>query len=74
MIGRMKQPIKLLGTSLELLKGQRVEMFEALNVPGGGYFLKPVGGLWSDGIEHNEDDSILVDPSEVDDYLEIVEP
>lgn len=74
MIGRMKQPIKLLGTSLELLKGQRVEMIEATEVPGRGYFVKPVGGLWSNGVEDDGSFSILIDPSEVDNFLEIVEP
>jgi len=70
-IAKMKSEVRLLGTELLLLKGQLVECYEALNIPGGGWFVSPVGGLWpAPAPPQDPDTSILIDPCEEDDYLE----
>lgn len=57
--GKMKRGVKQLGTSLELHKGQIVELRPVRNQPNGGYFAHPASGQWSDEREHSRDDSIL---------------
>lgn len=65
--GRMRKEVALAGTSLELKVGDIVNLIAAVNQPGYmlnfqiiKWFAKPVNGIWSDGIDHNEDDSILI--------------
>ncbi len=60
----MKETVRLLGTSLALEKGLLVRLTEANNLPQGGYFARPANGYWSDNIERDKDDSILLDGSE----------
>lgn len=59
----MTTDAKLLGTSLELHKGQVVQVTKATNLPADStimWFARPADGNWSDGIDHNDDDSIGV--------------
>jgi len=59
----MTTDAKLLGTSLELQKGQVVQVTEATNLPADSttkWYARPANGKWSDGIDHNEEDSIGV--------------
>ncbi len=63
-IAIMKETVRLLGTGLALEKGLLVRLTEANNLPQGGYFACPANGYWSDNIEHDKDDSILLDGSE----------
>ena len=64
--GIMKTPVHLLATSLRLQEGQIVELAPATNLPQGGYFARPHDGKWSDGIDHNPDDSILITGEDFD--------
>ena len=64
----MATAVELLGTSLSLQKGQKVKLIRARNLPypqNGGYFASPADDKWSDGIEHNPDDSILINPGDL---------
>ena len=68
----MKTDIHLLGTSLKLQAGQRVHLTPATNMPPDSdikFFARPADGVWSDGMERNEDASIGVnyDDLEMDD-------
>ena len=66
--GTMRRSVNLTGTSLSLQKGQRVLLIEATNLPDVGYtryFASPLDGNWADGLEHSEEDSILLDPDDV---------
>jgi hypothetical protein len=58
--GIMTTDVILLGTSLKLEKGRRVQLTFASNQPEGGWFARPADGKWSDGIEHGEQDSIHI--------------
>ena len=60
MIGIMKTDIKLIATSLALQAGQRVILYPAYNLPQGGFFARPADGKWSDGLDHDVYDSILL--------------
>jgi hypothetical protein len=60
MYGKMKTDVYLLGTSLSLQKGDYVELTYACNLPQEGFFARPNNGKWSDGLDHDPDDSILV--------------
>jgi len=60
MIGIMKTDIHLVSTSLKLQAGQRVKLWAACNLPQAGYFARPADGKWSDGMNHSNDDSILL--------------
>ena len=69
MTGIMANDVELLGTSLSLQKGQKVRLTYADNLPypqNRGYFASPADDKWSDGIEHNPDDSILINPGDLD--------
>ena len=70
MIGMMLTDVHLLGTSLKLQEGQTVSLTEAPNLPPRTdgkpqYFARPENGKWSDGIERNEEDSILIEADDV---------
>jgi len=58
--GIMRTDLHLLGTSLRLQAGQIVELTRAINLPQGGYFARPADGKWSDRIDHDVSDSILL--------------
>ena len=64
MIGIMKTDVHLMATSLSLQAGQRVELSHARNIPGGGFFARPADGVWSDGIDRDPYDSILLDSND----------
>ena len=66
MIGIMKNDVKLLGTSLELKRGQKVILVPATNQPNpkGKYFVRPPGGRWEDATRPL-DDSILLTEEDV---------
>ena len=62
----MANSIVLLGTSLELLQRQIVTIVPATNQPNWSktprlFFARPVDEKWSDGLDHDRDDSILID-------------
>ena len=64
--GTMKQDVKLLSTPLSLKKGQRVYLTFPDNQPNpvGKWFARPLDGIWADGIERSDEDSILLDPGD----------
>lgn len=63
--GTMKRTIHLLGTALMLEEGERVHLTPATNIPGGGYFARPLRGKWCDGITRNLEDSIHLTADEL---------
>ena len=71
MRGIMRTDIDLLGTSLKLQKGQKVllrpvhESLGLFNPQIIGYFARPADGKWSDGIDHDSSDAILIGPDDV---------
>lgn len=78
--GTMRRSVNLTGTSLSLQRGQRVLLIEASNLPDVGYtryYASPLNGKWADGLEHSEEDSILLQPNDVlpdDEYQRIGVP
>ncbi len=71
MLGKMKNNAVLLGTSLKLSEGQFVRLIPATNIPPDRddkycYFAKPFDNKWSDGIDHDPQDSILIREDEVE--------
>ncbi len=65
MLARMKTDVHLVGTGLKLQRGQLVEVWEASNLPQGGYFARPADGSWSDRIIHDGEDSIHVTENDI---------
>lgn len=61
--GTMQTDVKLLSTPLELKKGQRVLLTFPDNQPNphGKWFAQPLDGIWPDGVERSNEDSILLD-------------
>jgi len=61
--GVMLTDVKLLGTGLELKKGERVGYIRATNIPGGGVFVRPMKlrGIWKMA---SRDDSIYIRPGD----------
>lgn len=70
MRGKMLATVSLTGTSLKLQQGQMVDLipadFDYLPVK---YYARPADGKWSDGIDHNPDDSIGLWSSDVEIFL-----
>lgn len=68
MTGIMNTDIHLLGTSLKLQKGQKVTLCKPTNLPyflmEKTYFACPIDGKWSDGIDRDNDSSILIHEEE----------
>lgn len=63
--GTMNTDVELLGTSLRLEAGQRVQLTEATNQPDkGSWFARPADDKWSDGLEYGSDDSLLLTADE----------
>jgi hypothetical protein len=64
----MLTDVQLLGTGLELKKGERVGYIRATNIPGGGVFVRPakLRGIWKMA---SRDDSIYIRP---EDFLESI--
>lgn len=62
--GVMLTDVKLLGTGLELKKGERVGYIRATNIPGGGVFVRPIKlhGIWKMA---SRDDSIYIRPGDM---------
>ena len=71
MHGIMRQDINLISTSLKLQKGQKVSLSPAreslaiFKPEVIGYFARPTDGKWSDGIDHDSSDAILIGPDDV---------
>jgi hypothetical protein len=68
--GTMLEAAELLGVpGMRLNKGQAVRLVPATNLPPDGnrvrYFASPLDGCWSDGVLRGDEDSILVDQSDV---------
>ena len=66
--GTMRTDVALLGTTLTLNKGQRVYLTFADNQPQDSpdkWFARPLDGIWPDGFERSDEDSILVSRSDV---------
>jgi len=59
---KMLVGIQLLGTSLRLQKDDIVMVERAYNQPDNEskYFARPFSDQWSDGINHHENDSIMI--------------
>ncbi len=66
MLARMNTDVYLVGTGLKLRKGQLVDIWEASNLPQGGYFARPADGRWSDRITRNSEDSIHVTENDIE--------
>ena len=77
----MRNDVRQLGTGMELLKGERVILERATNLPDANrwvkYYARPASGKWCDGLERGPDDSILLDstdinydPNDVDDMAQ----
>lgn len=64
--GTMLQDVKLASTPLKLHKGMRVALTFPRNQPNpqGKWFARPLDGIWPDGIERSDEDSILLDPGD----------
>jgi hypothetical protein len=63
----MKNDVELLGTSLKLQKGQVVDLrLHSVIARETSYWARPLDGKWCDGIDHNEEDSIVVAEDDVE--------
>lgn len=66
MLGTMLTDVILQSTSLRLQEGQRVHLTPTTNLPDkSNYFARPADGKWSDGLDRDEADSILITPEDV---------
>ena len=65
--GTMKHDVHLLSTSLKLQAGQVVKLIRATNIPQGGlmYYARPADGVWSDGVDHDDQHAILIDEKDL---------
>lgn len=68
--GTMNQRVTLTGVhGMALEAGQRVRLIEPTNLPKTEaiqWFASPADGKWSDGVERNRDDSILIEHDDVE--------
>jgi len=69
MTGTMTTTAKMLGVhGMQLEQGQKVQLTEPSNLPKEyrhNWFARPLNGKWSDGVDRNEEDSILIDADDV---------
>lgn len=79
MFGVMKDCVKLVGVrGMQLEKGQVVKLRPSTNQPNKcNFFASPADGKWSDGVERDGLDSILIEPSDLlqqHDLVEVLDP
>lgn len=79
MFGVMKDGVKLEGVrGMQLEKGQVVKLRPSTNQPNvNNFFASPANDKWSDGVERDELDSILIEPQDLlqkHDLVEVLDP